>query len=71
MALRWSYADLTDDDILGGVGDSLTFGLNWYWNSYARMQFNYIYGNIYKHYKVDGETYGDYQIAGTRLMVDF
>ncbi len=71
VALRWSYADLTDDDILGGVGESLTFGLNWYWNAYARMQFNYIYGNIYKHRPVDGETYGDYQIAGIRLMVDF
>ena len=31
----------------GGVGESITFGLNWYWNSNARMQFNYIYGNIY------------------------
>lgn len=71
VALRWSYLDLTSGDVQGGVGDSLTLGLNWYWNAYARMQFNYIYGNIYKHRPVDGETYGDYQIAGTRFMVDF
>ena len=71
MALRWSYLDLTSGDVQGGVGDSLTLGLNWYWNAYARMQFNYIYGNIYKHRPVDGETFGNYQIAGTRFMLDF
>jgi len=54
VAARYSYADFADDDIYGGVGRSLTLGLNWYWNPYARMQLNYIFGNI-----TDGPGYGD------------
>ena len=46
LALRYSWADLSDEDVFGGEGESLTFGLNWYWTKYARMQFNYIYGEI-------------------------
>ncbi|MFV2069076.1 MAG: OprO/OprP family phosphate-selective porin, partial [Pirellulales bacterium] len=46
VAVRGSYLDLNDEDILGGYGKSVTFGLNWYWNAYARMQLNYIYGNL-------------------------
>jgi phosphate-selective porin OprO/OprP len=71
IAARWSYADLTDDNIEGGVGQSGTLGLNWYWNAYTRMQFNYIYGDIRQHVPVDGFTSGVYQIVGTRFMVDF
>jgi len=75
VALRWSYADFTDDDVYGGVGESLTFGLNWHWNSNARMQFNYIYGDISDRNVTDvnGLTFtdGHYQILGTRFMVDF
>ncbi len=71
IAVRWSYADLTDEDITGGVGESVTFGLNWHWNSNARMQFNYLYGHIDERGPIDGFTAGDYSIIGTRLMVDF
>jgi phosphate-selective porin OprO/OprP len=71
VAVRWSYADFSDEDILGGIGDSITGGLNWHWNAYARMQFNYIYGNIHSHEPVAGQTFGDYHILGTRFMVDF
>ncbi|MDG2015356.1 MAG: porin, partial [Pirellulaceae bacterium] len=74
VAARCSYADFSDQDINGGVGRSLTLGLNWYWNPYARMQFNYIFGNISDRGvpptaapTVDG----DYQIAGLRFMIDF
>ncbi len=70
VAARYSYADFTDEDILGGVGSSFTAGLNWYWNPNARMQFNYIYGTIDER-SVAGQTGGDYQIIGTRFMVDF
>ena len=67
IAARYSYVDLTDNDIIGGEGESFTFGLNWYWNAYARMQFNYINGRI------DREPLGvgDYEIFGVRMMVDF
>lgn len=71
VAARYSHGDLSDDDVLGGVGDSFTFGLNWYWTAYAKMQFNYIYGSIDDHAAVDGQTFGDYHIFGARFMVDF
>lgn len=71
IAYRWSHADFSDQDVLGGVGTSHTLGLNWYWNPYARMQFNAIHGEIDEHAPVAGLTSGHYTILGTRFMVDF
>ena len=75
VVLRWSYADFSDQDVLGGVGEALTVGFNWYWNSNARMQFNYIDGRIADRSVNDsnGLTFngGDYQIIGARFMIDF
>lgn len=74
VAARWSYADFADEDILGGVGESATLGLNWYWTPYARMQFNYIYGEIDQNAgnaPTGAPAFGNYQILGTRFMVDF
>ncbi len=71
VAARYSTADFTNQDIAGGIGESVTLGVNWYWNQYARMQFNYIFGSISDHRPVAGYTSGDYQAVGTRLMVDF
>ncbi len=67
VALRYSWADFTDQNIVGGEAQAMTLGLNWYWNPYARMQFNYIVGDIDR--QVAGG--GDYQILGVRFMVDF
>lgn len=67
---RYSYADFTDNGVLGGVGQSVTGGLNWYWNPYARMQFGYSYGKIDER-NVAGQTGGDYHTIGTRFMIDF
>jgi phosphate-selective porin OprO/OprP len=69
LAARYSWADLNDDDIFGGEGESLTLGMNWYWNAYARMQFNYIHGSI-EDSSAPGIG-GDYDIVGARFMVDF
>lgn len=75
-AVRYSYGDLSDQNILGGVGESVTFGLNWYWTAYARMQFNYILGRIEDH-RLEADNpasplvAGDYQIFGTQVMCDF
>lgn len=72
VAVRYSYADLNSEDILGGIGESITFGLNWYWNPNARMQFNYIHGSIDSRTAgLMNITGGDYDIIGTRFMVDF
>lgn len=67
IAARWSSVDLTDNGIIGGTGDSLTFGLNWLWNANSRMQFNYVRGNV------DRGTvgFGDFDSYGMRLMIDF
>ena len=76
LALRWSWADFTestqiatqaDPTAFGVDGDALTLGLNWYWNQNARMQFNWINGDITN---AAGEN-GRYDIIGTRFMVDF
>ena len=69
IAGRYSNADLNDLDVLGGEAESFTFGLNWYWNAYARMQFNYIIGEVASGTGNLGQ--GDYEIFGVRFMVDF
>ncbi len=71
VAARYSHADYTDEDILGGVGDSFTFGLNWYWNANARVQFNYIAGEISERDAGNGPESGKYDIFGARWMIDF
>lgn len=43
LAGRWSYIDVTDGDVQGGRLTDLTFGLNWYLNEFAKLQFNYIH----------------------------
>lgn len=71
VAARYSYADFSDSNIRGGVGEALTIGLNWWWNPNTRLQFNYINGRIHDR-NVGGTLYaGDYQIVGTRFMVFF
>ncbi len=80
VAARYSYADFSDEDIFGGVGESVTFGLNWYWTPYSRMQFNYVHGLIRQREvtifpgtpnEADVVLSGDYDIVGLRFMVDF
>jgi phosphate-selective porin OprO/OprP len=71
VAVRYSATDLSSQNIRGGEGEELTLGVNWYWNDYARMQFNYIYGHIDNHAPVDGQTTANFQIIGARFCVDF
>jgi phosphate-selective porin OprO/OprP len=71
VALRYSYLDLTDNDIRGGEEENLTLGLVWYLNSYSSLQFNAIYGDIENHAPVGGFTDGHFTALGTRLRVDF
>lgn len=71
IAARYSYLDLSDENVLGGVGTNFTAGLNWFWTPYSKVQFNYIYGDIDQHAPVAGSTAGNYSIVGTRFMVDF
>jgi len=43
IAGRWSYLDLNDSAIRGGTIMDYTAGLNWYWNPYTKMVFNYVH----------------------------
>lgn len=69
VAARYSRGDFTDEDVFGGVGESFTFGVNWYWNANARMQFNYLTGRIDNRYATLDS--GDYSIFGSRFLIDF
>lgn len=71
VAARYSMLDLTDGDIQGGVGRSMTYSVNWWFSPYARIQFNAIRGSIAGHEDVMGFTGGDYTIYGTRYALDF
>ncbi len=80
VGARYSYGDFSDNDILGGIGESFTLGLNWWWNPRGRIQFNYIHGDISRRdpattggaaLPVGVGTSGDYDAYGVRLMVDF
>ena len=71
VAARYSYLDLTDDNILGGVGSNMTLALNWYWSANAKLQINYVTGSIDDHAPTGGFTAGNYSILGTRFMVFF
>jgi phosphate-selective porin OprO/OprP len=76
IATRLSYGDLTDEDILGGVGQSVTLALNWYWNEHARLQGNYTFGRVDDRYVSDSMggpaiVSGSYQIGGVRAIIDF
>jgi phosphate-selective porin OprO/OprP len=71
VAYRYSYGDLSDENVLGGIGRSHTLALVWYLNPWSKLQLNAIYGEIDEHAPVAGETYGSYAIIGTRFACDF
>lgn len=71
IAARYSYLDLTDEDVTGGIGKSGTLAINWHWNAYAKLQFNLIYGEIDDRGPIGGYSSGNYLIAGTRFACDF
>ncbi|MEZ6113829.1 MAG: porin, partial [Pirellulaceae bacterium] len=82
IAARYSYADFTDDTVFGGVGESFTAGVNWWWTPYSRVQFNYITGEINQGKRatdlgnppvtvIPAGGSGHYDIFGARFMVDF
>ena len=70
---RFSYSDLSDKEVDGGVGQSITVALNCFLNPNARFGFNYIHGWIDESSDLDavGRRRAEYDIVGARLDVDF
>lgn len=68
LAFRYDSIDLTDSGIAGGVQDTITFGVNWYWNPHMRVMFNFIWADI-----SDGGPFGEgnLNIFAMRFQVDF
>ena len=63
IASRYSYLDLKDGDILGGIMSDVTLGINWYLNPNMRIMGNYVHANR--------NGVGSADIFQTRLQVDF
>jgi len=74
VALRYDYIDLSDTPVLARAGNkasSLTLGLNWYFNPYAKLMFNWVRfeGDNTPLDPVGSKTEGD--AFATRLHLDF
>ncbi len=83
VAFRWSYLNLVGSNvnpaniIPGGAGpppspnagavNESTLALNWWWNRYSRVQFNWIHSS--PTYTAFG--YAPFDIFGTRFQVEF
>jgi phosphate-selective porin OprO/OprP len=46
VAARYSYIDLNDSNIRGGIMQNVTGGVNWYCNPYCKVVFNYIHSFV-------------------------
>jgi phosphate-selective porin OprO/OprP len=69
LGARYSYLDLDDKAVRGGHLNSVTLGLNWYWNPNAKLQFNYDY--MYREGGPNPIAKGSVHAFGTRLAYDF
>ena len=74
LALRYDRLDLSDTPVLARAGNdasSWTLGLNWYFNPYAKLMFNYIRfrGDNTPLDPIGNDTAGD--VLATRLHLDF
>ncbi len=71
LAGRWSWLDYTDPS-LAGVGsagqiNNLTVGLNWYWNPYTRVMFEWMHPFLNRNDIGAAEA----DILGMRIQYDF
>ena len=74
VALRYDHLDLDNTPVLARVGNeatSLTAGLNWYFNPYAKLMFNWVHfwGDNTPLDPIGVDTKGD--ALATRLHLDF
>ena len=74
IALRYDHLDLADTPVLARAGNeatSVTLGLNWYFNPFAKLMFNWVRftGDNTPLDPVGSKTKGD--ALATRLHLDF
>ena len=74
VALRYDHLDLADTPVpprAGNEASSITAGLNWYFNPYAKLMFNWVrfWGDNTPLDPVGSKTKGD--AFATRLHLDF
>jgi phosphate-selective porin OprO/OprP len=67
VATRFSWLDLSDHDIKGGQLTDWTAGVNWYWNPYTKLVFNYVHSMA----NVPGSSQSQTDMFGLRAQVDF
>ena len=46
LTYRYSYVNLNDNMVLGGIYSEHTVGLNWYWNEYIKVYMFWLHGNF-------------------------
>lgn len=68
LAYRYSWLDLDDEDVLGGTTADHTFGINWYWNPYMRLMFNYVHAQVSPANNLPN---ADLNVFEMRAQVDF
>ncbi|MGD9128297.1 MAG: porin [Planctomycetia bacterium] len=66
LLYRYSYLDLTNISIDGGLISDHTIGLNWYLNPHMRIMFNYVNSTV-----TDTVGEGNMNIFETRAQVNF
>ncbi len=72
VAARYSYLNLNDGPVQGGVLNGVEAGVNWYLNNNVKVQFEYMYNEREdKSSAVNGNTPGSIQAIGTRVQWQF
>lgn len=67
LASRFSCLDLSDNGIQGGRLTDWTAGVNWYWNPYTKLVFNYVHSVA----SVPSYDQSQTDMFGLRAQVDF
>ena len=65
---RYSFLDLNSAGINGGQLNSVTIGINWFWNANMKFQFNYDYT---VRGAVAATPAGTINSGGIRMAMDF
>jgi phosphate-selective porin OprO/OprP len=72
IGVRYDYLDLTDGGVNGGIGQAVTFAVNWYFNPNARFQWNYfVMHRGFNPADAAARASGDLQGLGFRVNMDF